>query len=135
MPTDTVSIEQMVKLSRISMTADRCDSNPNMQDVENMDHWKCVLRRPGHSMTVYFSMGYGHNGKAPEAADVLDCLASDASSIENTKGFEDWCSAFGYDTNSRKAEKAFKTCEHQAERLKNFMGGQYKDLLWNTERL
>jgi hypothetical protein len=135
MPTDTVSIAQFVKTHKIRMTVERSQSNPNMPDSSSMDHWKCVLRRPGHTMTVFFSMGYGHNGKEPKTADVLDCLASDAASIDNTRGFEDWCSDFGYDTDSRKAEKMYKTCEHQAERLKNFLDGDYTELLYNTERL
>ena len=38
--------------------------------------------------------------------------------------------------NSRKAEKTFKTIEHQAKRLRNFLGDSaYETLLWNTERL
>ena len=135
MTTDTVSIEQMVRINLITMATEQTDSNPSMPDAENMDHWKCVLRRPGHNMTVYFSMGYGHNGKKPTAADVLDCLASDASTIENTRGFEDWCLDLGYDTDSRKAEKTFKTCEHQSKQLRSFMGEHYENLLWNTERL
>lgn len=135
MPTDTVSIAQFVKDYRISMTADRVDSNPNMPESDNMDHWKVVLRRPGHTLTTYFSMGYGHKGAEPKAADVLDCLASDASSIENANGFEDWAADFGYDTDSRKAEKTYKACEHIAKRLRNFLGEAYDTLLYNTERL
>ena len=147
MITDTVTIAQFVRENRISMTADRCDSNPSMPDSENMDHWKCVLRlangpmtaKSGPSkraMTVYFSMGYGHNGKAPKVADVLDCLSSDASGFENARSFEDWCSEYGYDTDSRKAEKIFKTVEHQAKRLSNFLGPDaYQQLLWSVERL
>ena len=71
----------------------------------------------------------------PELEDLLDCLASDASGIENSPDFEDWCGEYGYDTDSRKAEKIFKTVEHQARRLKQFLGDDlYEALLWNTER-
>ncbi|MGA9884441.1 MAG: hypothetical protein WBQ34_12045 [Candidatus Acidiferrales bacterium] len=157
MQTDTVSIEQFIKDNRISMTAERTDNNPNMDDAANMDHWKVVLTRrvlkegfdtwrgykgklgdcqySTRKLTTYFSMGYGHNGKAPTAADVLDCLASDAASIDNARSFEDWASDFGYDADSRKAEKLFKTCEHAAKRLRSFMGDEYESLLYNTERL
>ena len=142
MTTDTVvKISDFVAGNRISMTAEWTDRNPNMPD-SNMDHWKCLLRRIGKGsgdrgarMTVYFSQGYGHNGKEPKVASVLDCLASDASSIENARGFEDWASDFGYDTDSRKAEKTYRTCEHQAKRLRSFLGDDlYDQLLWHTER-
>ena len=136
MPTDTVSIAEFIKSNRIRMTAERTDSNPSMDDSANMDHWKCLLRAGNSRMTVTFSMGFGHHGAEPKAEDVLDCLSSDAAGIENAQSFEDWCSEYGYDTDSRKAEKTFKTIEHQAKRLRNFLGDSaYETLLWNTERL
>jgi hypothetical protein len=135
MITDTVTIAQFVKDHRITMTAERTDRNPNMEDSAAMDHWKCVLRCSGHSMTVPFSMGYGHNGKEPKAEMVLDAIASDSASVDNCRGFEDWCNDFGYEMDSRKAERIFKTCEHQAKRLRSFLGdGLYKQLLYDTER-
>lgn len=152
MTTDTVvKISEFVQSAGISMTAERWHENPNMQDSGNMDHWKCVLVRREHTgkrynarkdgtaivakLTVYFSQGYGHNGREPEVTSVLDCLASEASSVENAQGFEDWASDFGYDTDSRKAEKIYHTCEHQAKRLRSFLGEDlYDQLLWHTER-
>lgn len=129
MPTDTVSIEQFIKYNRISMTAERTDSNPNM-DSRDMDHWKVILKRRAvglrgtpivaATMTTYFSMGYGHNGKEPKADEVLDCLASDASGAD--EGFGEFCDNFGYDQDSRKAEKIYKACRHNSERLKKFLG-------------
>jgi hypothetical protein len=120
-----------------NITADAVptDHNPNMDDSATMDHWRVTLRRPGKKMTVYFSMGSGHNGKAPEAADVLDCLASDASSVDNARDFADWASDYGYDTDSRKAHKTYTVCKRQAERLKKFLGESYDAILFETERL
>jgi len=146
MTTDTVvTVSEFVSANHISMTAERWHENPNMDDSGNMDHWKCLLRvvrksEPNNQpfarqMTVYFSQGYGHNGKAPEVGSVLDCLSSDASSIENARGFEDWASDFGYDADSRKAEKTYRACEHQAKRLRSFLGDDlFNQLLWHTER-
>jgi hypothetical protein len=135
MAIDTITIAEFVKTYHIRMTAMRAQSNPNMPDSSSMNHWKCILRRPSHTLTVFFSMGLGHNGKEPAAEDVLDCLASNAASIDNARGFEDWCADFGYDTDSRKAENTFKTCEHQASRLKTFLESHlYNELLYSTER-
>ena len=124
---------------KISMVSDYADTNPNMDmDAEwavAASHWKCRFRRGNQCLTTYFSMGSAHIGN-PKAADVLDCLASDAASIENARSFEDWCSDFGYDTDSRRAERTFKTCERQAHKLKQFLGPDLYDTLpWNTERL
>lgn len=135
MPTDTVSIAQFVSMNHISMTAERTDSNPIMGDSGDMDHWKCVLKMPGKRMTLVFSMGFGHHGAEPKVKDVLDCLASDASSIENTPDFEDWASDLGYEADSRKALKTFQATEHQSKRLARFLGTDlYSQLLWATER-
>jgi hypothetical protein len=118
-----------------SFKATRVDSNPNMADT-SMDHWRVQFSKDKRQMTTYFSMGRGHNGRMPEAADVLDCLASDAAGIENAQGFEDWCSEYGYDVDSRKAERIYKTCQRQASKLKAFLGeSEYEALLWNVERL
>ena len=118
------------------MTATWADNNPNMPDAENMDHWKVVLKRGKKQMTTYFSMGYGHKGQEPTAADVLDCLASDAASYENCGRFEDWASNMGYDTDSRKAERTFKTIGRQTFKLYEFLGSElYGSILWETERL
>lgn len=131
---DTLKLEDFISQNRISMTAEWTDHNPNM-DSRDMDHWKVTLRMGKARMTTYFSMGYGHNGKQPEAADVLSCLADDSAGVENAGDFEGFCSEFGYDTDSRKAEKTYKACQHSAARLKKFLGDDlYQSLLWNTER-
>jgi hypothetical protein len=112
------------------------DHNPNMDGSQNMDNYKVTLRRKGRQLTIPFSMGVALC-REPSAEDVLDCLASDSSSYENYAGsFEDWCGEFGYDTDSRKAERTYNVCGTQAGKLKRFLGEDlYKELLWDTERL
>lgn len=121
---------------RITANASRTDRNPNMDDSANMDHWKVVLSRAGHrnTITVLFSMGLGHNGKAPKADDVLNCLASDYT--EENASFEDWCAEFGYDTDSRKAERTFRVCQKQTAMLEHFLGAELtNELVYEVERL
>jgi hypothetical protein len=126
---------EFIQSAGISMRAERADSNPNMDSVAPMDHWKCHLRAGRSRMTVHFSMGVGHNGREPELSNVLGCLASDASGVENASGFEDWCAEYGYDTDSRKAERTFRACEREAKRLQAFLGeSAYKTLLYDVER-
>ena len=121
-----------IKMAACVMVAE----NPNMEGWKDANHYKCTLtrRNPRRQMTVFFSMGYAHR-KEPEAAEVLDCLASNSSSIESCRGFEDWARDLGYDIDNRKAERIFKACEQQAEKLQQFMGDEYEKLLYETERL
>lgn len=137
MQTETkTTIAQFIADNRITMTAERVDKNPNNKDWHDADHWKVKLRvkdsdGTAHVMTTYFSKGYGHKGKEPKADEVLDCLASDAAGVENAQSFEDWCSEYGYDTDSRKAEKTYNVCKHEADYLKKWLGDrQYQRLLW-----
>lgn len=74
---------------------------------------------------------------APPTIDsVLDCLAIDSSSFDDAKDFETWAADFGFDTDSRKAEKAYRTCGDQAKRLRHLLGDEaYAELLYKVERL
>ena len=131
--TEPITMQQFLKAHNITMTSERVDSNPNMPS-RDMDHWKVTLRRPHHTLTTYFSMGFGHNGKEPKADEVLDCLASDANGA-NQNTFEDWCSEYGYDTDSRKAERTYKACEYTCKRLRTFLDGNLDTLFYGTERM
>jgi hypothetical protein len=130
------TLTDFIRDNHVRLTAERTDHNPHMDDdARNMDHWKCKLIVGPRSMTVYFSKGFAHNGAEPTAPEVLDCLASDASSVVDAS-FEDWCSEYGYDTDSRKAEQTYKTIRRQARRLRDlFSSDAFKTLLWDTERL
>lgn len=131
--TTAVSIEEFIQAHRIRMSAEQVDRNPQMDDFEG-DHWKCVLRVGTSRMTVHFSKGYGHHGAEPQVSEVLDCLASDATSFENARSFEEWARDYGYNTDSRKAEKTYRAVEKQATALRRLLGDSYETLLWNTER-
>lgn len=136
------TLAELIASEGLTMTVTPTDHNPNMDgSSDRMDHWRCVLRTaqyPRRRMTVVFSMGSGHNGQEPELAAVLDCLASDASTLESS--FEDWCADFGYDPDSRKHERTYRTIEKQAAKLRRFLNGPmdddvYDTLLYHTERL
>lgn len=181
MNTQNITLTQFIQEHGLSMKAESCRSNPNMDSEQEMDHWLCKIANEGEKMAVYFSTGlglrkdpdeakaltyekwatlhFGLNHKAtqnpaklraqyatylaarkypvaPSISDVLDCLAMDAVGIENARGsFDDWCAEYGYDTDSRKAEKTFHICERQAAHLKHFLGAElFEQLLWNTDR-
>jgi len=131
-----MTIAEFIKSAGLSMNATWTDHNPSMEDSATMDHWRCTIRSGKSRMSLVFSMGVGHNGKQPELADVLDCLASDASGLHNAEGFNDWCNDYGYNTDSRRAEKTFRAIKRQSERLQNLLGeSAYQTILWDIERL
>src|SRR5215831_13835151 len=131
------TLQAFINQHRLRMTAEWADSNPHMTDPwDGATHWKCVLRKGRRRMTIYFSQGSAFSSE-PDLKSVLDCIASDAAGIDNARSFENWADDYGYDIDSRKAEKTFKTCEKQAESLKTLLNNPdaYETLLYNTERL
>lgn len=91
----------------------------------DMQAWRSTLAFEGRTYATDFHQGSAHKAP-PTAADVLNCLLSDASSVENTGSFEEWCSDFGYNTDSRKAERAYKACEATVAPLREFLGELYE---------
>jgi hypothetical protein len=132
------TLKQFIRENRVRMDVAYANDNPNMHaDAEwsvSATHYRCILKVGRRRMTVPFSQGSAIT-REPTAEDVLDCLASDASGIENEQ-FEDWCANYGYDPDSRKAERTFNICTKQATQLANLLGGRpYHELLYETERL
>jgi len=138
------TIDRFISALRITMRAEQVDRNPHMIEDKwdaTADHWKCVITRKDESgkrrqMTTFFSMGSGYHGREPEAAEVLDSLAFDAAGYDNAADFEDWADEYGYDPDSRNAERIYKLCGRAARKLAQFLGNDaYDELLWFTERL
>ena len=78
---------------------DSRSNNPDIAIVESFD----------------FHMGMGTNGE-PHAADVLHSLCLDIASAEIS--FEDWCADYGYDSDSRKAERIYNACNAEAKKVR-----------------
>lgn len=132
------TLEQFIAEQQLEMSVRPVKRNPNMQ-IQMPRNFECCLTRVGRGnsteMVVYYSQGSAHM-KPPTLAAVLDCLASDASGVEEAKAFEEWASEYGYDTDSRGAEQTYNICKAQAKALKDLLGDKaYAQLLYETERL
>jgi len=128
-------LKEFIEENKIKMCCEMVDENPHMQDQDwKANHYKVTLKHQGRQFTMYYSMGLGLKGE-PKIDDVLDCCAMDSAGIENARSFEDWANEYGYDPDSRKAEKTYNTCEKQANKLKNLLDYElYEQLLWEVER-
>lgn len=72
-------------------------------DKESRYVFKLRLQRNKKSYTFTFGQSIQAGGEEPTFYDVLACLTK-----YDPGSFEDFCSEFGYDTDSRKAEKTYK---------------------------
>lgn len=73
-------------------------------DTESRDIYACSFSRGRRGFTVEFGQSIANAGTAPNAYDVLACIQK-----QDPGDFENFCGYFGYDTDSRKAEKVYKS--------------------------
>lgn len=71
--------------------------------------------------------------RKPTAADILNCLISDADGSD--QDFESWAADLGYDVDSRKAEKTYLTVQKQTKELRQLLGATLFEELLSCERL
>lgn len=93
-------------------------------------HYKITLLFGERSLKVPFSCGSACD--KPDAATVLDCLCSDATCPDT---FDDFCSEYGYDTDSRRAERTFKACLKSRDDLREFLGDDFDAVVYEMERM
>lgn len=105
----------------------------NEADERDMNKWSAAFKdSKTHSAVVfdyYTGTGLQEDGKPvpPCAADVLYCLLNDRSAVGQT--FEQWAGNYGYDTDSRAAERIYNACIVNANKLDAiFSGGQQEEL-------
>lgn len=96
-------------------------------------HFQCHLfhpieRGPLHryedpykpTMTIWFSQGSAHKAP-PTLASILECLAGDAYGYENAPIFEEWADDYGYDPDSRTAERVFRAVQENTILLRRYL--------------
>lgn len=87
------------------------------------DKYRVTLSRDGRKIQFCFwnSLNDSQARKSPSEYDVLACASSD---LYCPADFDDFCAEYGYDTDSRKAEKTFKACRAKSERLQRIFDGE-----------
>lgn len=107
-------------------------SYDNMDDWQRESHpWTVVLRYQGRQMTINFWTGQLVG--EPDTCDVLTCIAPDASGFDNAGSFEEWASEYGYDADSREAEKIYKAVEKQTHKLRRLLDDDYETIIYTDE--
>lgn len=98
---------------------------PDDPDFPESNPWTCKIGYQGRQLTVPFYMGSGHGGAEPKLEDVLCCLFDE--NPDSSGSFEDWCSDFGYDPDSRKAERIYRGCVRIGARLHRLFGADFEE--------
>jgi hypothetical protein len=98
-------------------------------DWNKLDEWQqkahpytVTLKYDKKQMTVPFFMGPALTHE-PTDKDVIPCLLTDYSVMNDS--FEDFCANFGYDEDSRKAEKIYNQSIKNGKKLENLFGADF----------
>ena len=87
--------------------------------------WTVTVHFEGYAMSSPYTQGSAYDAP-PKADSVLYSLASDASGADAT--FEDFCSDYGYDNDSRTAERTWDACRETELQLRRMFGPKYDDV-------
>lgn len=85
------------------------------------DHYTfpVTLRRDGKSMRISFTQSRVGGSNPPTEYDIASCITK-----ADPGTFEDFCSEFGYDTDSRQAEKTYKAVKREWEKVARVFGSE-----------
>lgn len=105
---------------------------PIPENMRDMHPYTVTLTRGKHRITVPFYTGSAvkleqRASQHKVAADVLHSLVSDAQGFENARNFEDWASEYGYDVDSRKAERIYKKLAELSPQVRDFLGEHWDE--------
>lgn len=92
-------------------------------DKTPRDIYKLKLSRAGKSYTFKFGQSIADAGRKPSMYDVLACLTK-----YDPESFENFCSAYGYDTDSRRAEKTYRAVVKEYEAVERLFGDILEEL-------
>lgn len=115
------------------LTSTRCQTRPDGMAANfsaGATYWRCTLTHKGKRMSVYYSMGSALKG-SPDAKYVLESLFMDAQTPD---AFPAFCSEFGYDEDSRKAEATWKACRSIGIRLQKLLGRDFDGVKEEVEQ-
>lgn len=101
------------------------NKTPDWEDNgQQRNHFVVTLKQGKKRMSFdFFDSAYNYrNGKTEITA--YDALTTCSSEINCPDTFEDFCSEFGYEEDSRKAEKTFRALKKFSDKLKKFFGSK-----------
>lgn len=153
-----MNINEFIAEHSISATYRAIPDNPNFTSDGKypQNHWYVTLIRDMYpdltrEMKLYFTTGAGYGQRyerypdvnarkpkvEPSVANVLDCLASDASDIDSTQDFAYWAVELGYEMKDlNKAVKSYAATLENSKNLESFLGDDlYRKLIDEVERL
>lgn len=110
---------EIERFPKVTMETRYGEASKYRDDMEN--NWRVVLHFDGRELTTDY---YGGSAVTEiTAADVLNSLMTDAEA--GNQSFENFCSDFGYDEDSRQAYATWKACKAIGPKVRRLLGTSY----------
>lgn len=93
-------------------------------DKDSRYVFRCALKRGKRSYSFDFGQSLSAGSKEPSLYDVLTCLQK-----YDVGSFEEFCGEFGYDEDSRVAEKTYKAVVKEYEAMQQLFTDEEIELL------
>lgn len=107
----------------------------NISDKFSCDKWACTIHFNDKAATFEYFSGVGHRVKnqpvAPNVADVLYCLLSDANACNTS--FDNWCDDLGSNSDSLEALNTYLASQRNGDKLNKLLGRTLVIELQNKE--
>lgn len=91
---------------------------------QNWNHHRVTVRSSRTNKLTGFdfwaSIASPHVDSRADVLSAFECFVSDA--LAGRESFEDFCGEFGYDTDSRRAERTWKACKQSWDKLVRVSG-------------
>jgi hypothetical protein len=120
----TVQLTDLAERKGLRAAATMIDKTPPDCFSSGASSWRVRLSYQGRALRVNFYTGSGIT-HYPTAADVVSCLISDADA--GSESFKEFCSSFGYDTDSRKAERCWRACRKMSPKVRKLLGDDFEE--------
>lgn len=115
-------LEKLCEKLKIECATTRSATPPPKGFPVGSNSYLATLRYGKRKMSVPFFTG-PLLLNTPSAADVLYCLCIDTRAGEQS--FEEFCSDFGYDSDSLLARRAWRECVKLAPSVRRFLGSDF----------
>ena len=107
--------EMILDAMDVKFTCVQVPSRPDHDEwLPGSRHWQFTITRGEEVISGHFSQGSAITTD-PDIQSVFHAILSDADGTDEP--FEDWAENLGFDTDSRKAERAYNQCKATAEAL------------------
>lgn len=97
------------------------------------NHFIVTLRKDGCRISFDYFDSENNFRAGVKELDAYSVLASCSGDYNCPDNFEDFCSEYGYDNDSRKAEKTFAACLKQSAKLKKIFSGKVAEDLMKIQ--